>query len=256
MSRSYNPVSCVSGTILLLAFSLLPARAERVTVFAAASLTGALRELWPRERHPEMSLSFGGSSMLARQIEAGAPADLYLSASLDWMDHLQARGHIDSTTRIDLLGNHLVVVAPRDEGFALTLAPTFDIGGAFAGRLALGDPSHVPAGIYAMQTLQALGWWPALAHRLAPAGDVRAVLAWVERGECAAGIVYTSDATTNPRVQIVATIPDSLHIPIRYPVALVAGPTTAAARRRLDTLRSPAAQAVFHRHGFTVLTAQ
>lgn len=244
-----------AGWILLLALLDLPAGAEPVTVFAAASLAGVLREMWPRHRHPEVSLSFASSSMLARQIDAGAPADLYICASQDWMDYLQARGRIDTTTRIDLLGNRLVIIAPRGEGFALALHPDTDIGAAFEGRFAMADPDHVPAGIYARQALRSLGWWPALAARLAPASDVRSALVWVERGECAAGIVYATDVASSRGVEVVAAIPDSLHAPIRYPAALVAGRSTPSARRWLDTLRSPAARAVFRRHGFTLLTA-
>ncbi|MBT6148467.1 MAG: molybdate ABC transporter substrate-binding protein [Gemmatimonadetes bacterium] len=232
----------------------VPSHAEPVTVFAAASLSGALSEFWPRARHPDISLSFAGSSVLARQIEAGAPADLFLSANSAWMDYLQTRGHVDSTTRLDLLGNRLVMIAPRGEGFTLTLESQADMGGAFSGRLALGDPSHVPAGIYAQQALQALGWWPALAARLAPARDVRSAVAWVERGECAAGIAYASDVVSSPGVELVASFPDSLHAPIRYPAALVSGRSATTSRRYLDTLRSAAARAVFRRHGFLLLT--
>ncbi len=255
MSRSRPRRHRAAGWILLLALANLPARAEPVIIFAAASLGGALSELWPPHRHPDVSLSFAGSSMLARQIDAGAPADLFLSASQDWMDYLQARGRIDMTSRIDLLGNRLVIIAPQGEGFELTLQPDTDIGAAFDGRLALGDPDHVPAGIYAKQALRALGWWPALADRLAPASDVRAALVWVERGECAAGIVYATDAAASRDVEVVTAIPDSLHAPIRYPAALVSRRSTASTRRWLDTLRSAAARAVFRRHGFTLLTA-
>ncbi len=253
MTRAVIRPRSAAWWIPLFLFAGISARAEPVTVFAAASLSGALNELWPRERHTDISLSFAGSSLLARQIEAGAPADLYLSASQDWMDYLQVRGHIDSTTRVDLFGNRLVLIAPTDEGFALVASPRADIGGAFKGRLALADPDHVPAGIYARQALQTLGWWPTLVHRLAPASDVRGALAWVERGECDAGIVYATDAASSRRVQVVVSIADSLHTPIRYPAALVAGRATAATRRRLDTLQSAAALAVFRRHSFSIL---
>jgi molybdate transport system substrate-binding protein len=232
-----------------------PGRSEPVTVFAAASLSGALSEFWPAHRHPDISLSFAASSVLARQIEAGAPADIYLSASVAWMDYLLRRGHVDSTTRVDLLGNRLVVVAPQGEGFALALKAETDIGNAFSGRLALGDPDHVPAGIYARQALQALGWWPVLRTRLAPASDVRSAVAWVARGECAVGIAYATDVISSPGVQLVTTFPDSLHTAIRYPAAIIAGRATAASRQRLDTLGSVAARTVFRRHGFTLLTA-
>lgn len=225
--------------------------AESVTVFAAASLAGALNQLWPRQRHPEVSLSFGGSSLLARQIDAGAPADLYLSASTDWMDYLQTRGRIDSTTRRDLLGNRVVLITPRGRGFVVR--PQDNLSALFGGRLALADPAHVPAGQYARQALESLGWWNALQQRLAPAGDVRGALTWVERGECAAGIVYATDAMASHSVEVVFSFADSLHAPIRYPVALVQGRVSATTRRYLDTLASPAALEVFRQHGFAVI---
>ncbi len=250
-SSGFRPLWWIATCALL----AVPAAAETVTVFAAASLSGALHEFWPPDRHPDIRLSFAGSSALARQIEAGAPADLYLSASSAWMDYLQTRGSVDSTTRFDLLGNRLVIIAPRGEGFALAVDAGTDIGRAFPGRLAVGDPDHVPAGVYAQQALQALGWWSVLIDRLAPASDVRGAVAWVARGECAAGIAYATDVISSPGIELVATFADSLHAPIRYPAALVSGRISDASRRRLDTLRSPAARAVFRRHGFITLTA-
>ena len=246
---------CTLVWALVLVLLAAPGRSEPVTVFAAASLSGALSEFWPADRHPDISLSFAASSVLARQIEAGAPADIYLSASTEWMDYLQTRGYVDSASRVDLIGNRLVVIAPRGEGFSLALESRTDIGSAFSGRLALGDPDHVPAGIYARQALEALGWWPILHTRLAPAGDVRGAVAWVERGECAAGIVYATDVLSSPGIELVAMFPDSLHAAIRYPAALISGHATADSRQRLDTLGSVAARAVFSRHGFTLLTA-
>lgn len=240
-----------------LAFGLLRAAAASgdVTVFAAASLTSALQEVLPASRPPRVSLSFGSSSALARQVEAGAPADLFLSSSDEWVDYLQQRGLVDSTTRVDLLANRLVIVAPAGEGFPVELSPGFDFAGAFAGRLALGDPDHVPAGVYARQALRRLGWWEGLRHRLAPAPDVRAALVFVERGECAAGIVYATDAAISARVEVVALLPDSLHAPIRYSAAATSGRATPAVLEVLARLRSPAAAAVFRRCGFTVLAA-
>lgn len=224
-------------------------------LFAAASLTSVLTEILPRHRFPQLRLSFAGSSALARQIDAGAPVDLYLSASPQWMDYLQERGRIDAATRFDLLANRLVVVTPAGSGLEVQPRPGFDLAGALSGRLAVGDPDHVPAGIYARQALRALGWWPALEHRLAPAPDVRAALLYVARGECEAGVVYATDAAVSRGVRVAAELADSLHAPIRYPAAVVAGRDSPAVRHLVNRLRSREAAQVFRRHGFTVLAA-
>ena len=222
-------------------------------LFAAASLTSALTEILPRARFPRLRISFAGSSALARQIDAGAAADLFVSASPEWMDYLQERGRIEGGTRFDLLANRLVVITPAGSGLEVRPRPDFDLAGAFRGRLAVGDPGHVPAGIYARQALEALGWWPALEPRLAPAHDVRAALLYVERGECEAGVVYATDAAVSPRVRVAAELADSLHAPIRYPAAVVAGRDSPAVRRLVRRLRSREAGEVFRGHGFTVL---
>ena len=145
-------------TLSILLLLLCPALAAAQSVFAAASLNSALSEL--ATHYEGMRLSVASSSTLAKQIAAGAPADIYFSANAEWMDYLQARQHIEQDTRVDLLGNALVVIAPKEEPFAVRWARDFDFAGAFAGRLALGDPDHVPAGQYARQALEALGWWP------------------------------------------------------------------------------------------------
>ena len=227
------------------------AHAEPVSLYAAASLSSALRELLPAERFPELRLSFAGSSALAKQIEAGAPADIYFPPNAQWMDYLQQRDLIEAATRTDLLGNALVVVATSDQRAGILLRSDFDFAAAFTGRLALADPDHVPAGIYAKEALQRLGWWDALKVRLAPAPDVRAALTYVARGECTFGIVYATDAAIEKRVATIATFPDSLHAPIRYPVAIVAGRDAPPAHRIFDYLHSAEALALFRRHGFT-----
>ena len=229
-----------------------PADAE-VTVFAAASLTAAAGEVFDDEAPTEVSLSFAASSVLARQVDAGAPADLFLSANSAWMDFLQQRGRIDTATRVDLLANRLAVVAPAGSGLDVEISGEFDFPGSFAGRLALGDPDHVPAGMYAKQALVRLGWWSRLEPRLAPAPDVRGALVFVERGACFAGIVYATDAAASDRVEVAAVIPDSLHEPILYPAAAVAGRDSPQVRVAMARLLSPAAARVFRRHGFTVL---
>lgn len=236
------------SALLLLLWSW-PATAQ--TVFAAASLGSALEELAPH--YEGLQLSFAGSSTLAKQIEAGAPADIYFSANTEWMDYLQTRQLIEPDTRIDLLGNALVLIAPSDEVFPIRIEKNFAFAAAFSGRLALGDPDHVPAGLYAREALARLGWWAALKNRIAPAPDVRAALVYVERGECAAGLVYATDAARSERIEILATIPDSLHRPIVYPLAIVKGRASAKTRRLLFFLSSDLAADLYHKHGFTVL---
>ncbi len=226
--------------------------ASQVVLFAAASLTEALEDILPKERFAAVSLSFASSSSLARQIEAGAPADLYFSASSRWMDYLEAKNLIEPKTRIDLLRNRLVLIAPRKEGFAVSLHPDFDFASAFSGRLALADPDHVPAGIYARQALTALGWWHPLVNRLAPAPHVRAALVYVERGESAAGIVYASDVK-GARIDLIATIPDSLHQPIVYPLAAVRGRASAEVRQVLSHLMATGSTTIFRKYGFAIV---
>ena len=240
--------------VALLLSSVTPLRAEDpVTIFAAASLNSALGELLSRARHPDVRLSFASSSTLAKQIEAGAPADIYLSANGQWMDYLQQRALIDLTTRVNLLGNKLVFIAPTDRSIEIDVQSQFNLSDAFEGRIALGDPSHVPAGIYARQALKRLGWWNHLSDRLAPSADVRSALNYVARSECDIGIVYATDAMILEEVQIIAPLPDSLHAPIRYPAAIVAGRDRPAVRRIFEQIRSDSAQTLFSQHGFTTL---
>jgi molybdate transport system substrate-binding protein len=168
------------------------------------------------------------------------------------MEYLEGKGMIAAGTRVDLLGNGLVIVAPRGEGFAVKARRGFDFAGAFAGRLAVGDPDHVPAGMYARQALEGLGWWTALENRLAPAPDVRAALVYVERGQCPAGIVYATDAAVSARVEVIARLPEEAHEPIVYPVAAVKGGDSAGAGKLLEFFCSDTAASVFARHGFAV----
>lgn len=224
-------------------------------IFAAASLTNALDEIaaqWQRAGHPKPSLAYGSSSALAKQIEAGAPADVFASADLKWMEYLDQRGRIDRATRVDLLGNTLVLVAPKGRRFAVKMQPGFRIDAAFAGKLCTGEPGIVPVGIYAKQGLEQLGWWRPLQGRIVGTDDVRTALAFVERGECAAGIVYATDARISSKVEVLATFPASTHAPIVYPFALVAN-ARPQAKAFLRYLQTPPAKAIFQRHGFTVL---
>jgi molybdate transport system substrate-binding protein len=244
------------AVVVLLFLTILRAdAAEPVTVFAAASLTSALEDLAGKAKAQDldMRLSFGSSSTLAKQVAQGAPADLYFSANVKWMDYLDQQGLIESGTRTNLLGNALVVVGPKGETFPVRPEKEFDFAGAFTGRLALGDPSHVPTGIYAKQALQSLGWWQALVDRLAPAVDVRAALAYVERGECQAGVVYATDAAISDDVDVLATLPPESHDPIVYPVAVITGRYRPEVKKAMALLQSKPAVEIFQRYGFRVL---
>jgi molybdate transport system substrate-binding protein len=225
-----------------------------VVVFAAASLKNALDEAAAaarREVGVELRISYAATSALARQIEAGAPAEIFLSADEDWMNYVAARGLIRQETRVALLGNRLVLVAPRDRAVSLRIAPGFGLAAALGdSRLALADPASVPAGKYARAALESLGVWASVRNRVAPADNVRAALVLVARGEAPLGIVYITDAQAEPAVRIVDTFPEHTHPRIVYPAALTAGASPTAARL-LAFLQSPTARAVFARHGFT-----
>jgi len=229
-----------------------------VTVFAAASLTDALGEIgkaYQAQGKGRIVSSFTSSSDLARQIEHGAPADLFISADQQWADYLDRLGLIDKASRLSLLSNDLVLVAPADSQVKLAIAPGFALAAALGeNRLAVGDPDHVPAGIYAKQALQTLGVWSSVEDKLARGGSVRAALLFVERGDCPFGIVYRSDALSDPKVRIVGTFPADSHPPVIYPAALVAGHHSQAAVEFLHYLTTPEAVAVFRKYGFDIVT--
>ncbi len=227
-----------------------------ITVFAAASLTDAMKtiaQLWAGQGHPLPVLSFAASSVLAQQVAQGAPADLFLSADETWMDWLAARRLIHAASRGDLLGNTLVLVEPEDALRPVVIGPMLSVSALLgsAGRLAVGDPASVPAGIYARQALTKLGLWAAVADRLAPAENVRAALLLVERGEAPAGIVYGSDVATAPGLAVAGTFPEDSHPPIHYPAAVLSDSPEATAF--LAFLHGDAAQAVFRHDGFTTV---
>lgn len=227
-----------------------------VTVFAAASLTNVLDELgkeFTRTTGVPVRFSFGSSSILARQIEAGAGADVYFPADQEWMDYLERRSRIQKSSRRNVVGNRLVLVAPRASEVQLVIEPGFPLAAALGkGRLATGDPDSVPAGRYARAALESLGAWTDVADRLVRAEDVRHALMFVARGEAPLGIVYATDARVDDRVRIVGTFPADSHLPIAYPVALTtrAGP---GAERFLQFVLGDAGRAAFERFGFTIL---
>lgn len=232
------------------------ARAADVLVFAAASLKNALDAVaadWAAASGHEATISYAGSSALARQIEAGAPADVFLSADLDWMDYLEERGLIDPATRRSLLGNRIVLVG--EAGAApIAIAPGFDLGGALAGgRLAMANVEAVPAGRYGKAALESLGVWESVADEVAQADNVRAALALVALGEAPLGIVYLTDARAEPKVEVLGTFPDDTHPAIVYPVARTASSPSDAATSFLDFLATPEARAAFEAEGFAVL---
>jgi molybdate transport system substrate-binding protein len=239
-------------------FFLVPlsAQAADLTVFAAASLTDALQEVgksWQAKSGHTVVFSFAASSVLARQIEASGGADMFLSADSDWMNYLDTRNLIARDTRRDLLGNHLVLISPAGVRVSLTIAPNFDLAGALAGgRLAIADPASVPAGKYGKAALTSLGAWNAVSGHLAEAENVRAALAYVSRGETPLGIVYTTDALSDPSVRIVGTFPENSHAPIVYPVALTKD-AKPLARNFLAYLSGPQARAIFAKDGFIIL---
>jgi molybdate transport system substrate-binding protein len=242
-------------SLLLAPLAAAEARAEELTVFAAASLTDAMRDiapLWQRAGHGLLRLSFASSSTLARQIEQGAPANLFASADERWMDDLAQHDLIAADTRRDLLGNDLVLVVPADRSKQVAIAPGFDLAALLgpSGRLAVGDPAHVPAGSYAKQALQRLGVWPSVAGRLAPAEDVRAALLLVQRGEAPAGIVYATDAAAASGLAVAGVFPADSHDPIVYPFAVIRAGDTPEARALLEFLQGDAAREVFAKRGF------
>jgi len=238
---------------------MLPAAATRaadLTVFAAASLKEALDEQVARfeaDTGSRVAVAYAASNALARQIEAGAPADVFLSADVDWVDYLDKRKLIRPGTRADLLRNRLVLIAPADSRAALRIAPGFDLAGALgSGRLAMANPDSVPAGKYGRDALLALDVWARVEPRVARAENVRAALVLVARGEAPLGIVYATDARAEPRVRVVDTFPEDTHEPIVYPVAIVATSRSPYARRFVDSLVSPAARVIWARHGFAM----
>ncbi|MEQ4574396.1 MAG: molybdate ABC transporter substrate-binding protein [Gammaproteobacteria bacterium] len=243
--------------MLAIALPMLAHAQSPLTVFAAASLKESMDEAaaaYQQATGTPVRVSYAASSALARQIEQGAPADVFFSADLEWMDYLQQRGQVDATQRRNLLGNTLVLVAPAASTPRVDLAKAGSLAAALgaSGRLALGQTASVPAGKYAKEALQKLGQWDALGGRLAESESVRAALMLVARGEAPLGIVYGSDAKAEPKVRVVATFPASSHAPIVYPVAPLKNARNPAARAFVQWLATPAAKPIFVRRGFSL----
>ncbi|PKF33854.1 molybdate ABC transporter substrate-binding protein [Acinetobacter proteolyticus] len=228
--------------------------AESITVYAAASLTNAVNELdtiYEQKNKTEVKTSYAGSSTLAKQIEAGAPADVFISADVQWMDYLQNKQLVTAADRINLLGNRLVVITPKDHPLKLKMDKSFDPSKVIQGKLCTGDTKSVPVGKYAKQALSSLGWWDKVQPRLVETEDVRAALNFVARGECQIGIVYATDAAISKDVVVAGIFPENTHPPIIYPVGLTK--KNAESVKFYKFLQSGQAKTIFKKYGFSVL---
>ena len=243
--------------VFLCAGSSLATTAE-LTVFAAASTTNALAEIakiYATGGHGTVALSFASSSTLAKQIENGAPADVFLSANAEWMEYLEGKKLLEAGSRSDLLGNRIVFIVPASSAVqSITVSPQLDLAVLLGkdGLLSVGDPAHVPVGTYAKAALEHLKLWPQVANKIAPAKDVRAGLALVERAESPLGIVYASDAVISNKVRVIGTFPSDSHPNIAYPVAAVHTANSNAALHFIKFLSTPQAKEIWARYGFEI----
>ncbi|HAK15193.1 MAG TPA: molybdate ABC transporter substrate-binding protein [Acinetobacter junii] len=227
---------------------------DKVTVYAAASLTNAINELdviYEQKNKVQIQTSYAGSSTLAKQIEAGAPADIFISADVQWMDYLQKKQLVSANDRVNLLGNRLVVIAPKARPIKLKIDKSFDFTRVVQGKWCTGDTKSVPVGKYAKQALTSIGWWDNVSTRLVETEDVRAALNFVARGECQLGIVYATDAAISKNVVIVGTFLKNTHQAIIYPIGLVKKNTESMNFYKF--LQSSQATKVFKKYGFSVL---
>jgi molybdate transport system substrate-binding protein len=252
-------IACFAVILALSAAAAAPAfaQARDLVVFAAASLKNALDDVnaaYQRDKGVKATTSYAASSALAKQIEAGAPADIFISADLDWMDYLDRKKLIRPGTRANLLGNRIVLIAPAASTATVTIAPGFPLAQLLGdGRLAMADPASVPAGKYGKAALEALGVWGQVSAKVAPAENVRAALLLVARGETPFGIVYATDAAAETSVKIAAAFPADSHPAIVYPIAIVAASANPDAASYLAFVESDAARPSFEKQGFTVL---
>lgn len=250
------PVGTAASLVVAVLTALAPTNgaAASVTVFAAASLREALDEQarqFAAATGNKVVVSYGASSALAKQIDASAPADVYISADVDWMNYVGQRNRLVPDSRVDLLRNALVLIAPAASKATLEISPGFGLAAALGTeKLAMADPGSVPAGKYGKSALEKLGVWTSVEKHVARTENVRAALALVSRGEAPFGIVYKTDALADKGVRVVDMFPPDSHPPIVYPAALLASGKSAAARRLLDYLRSNPARAVWEKYGF------
>ena len=254
MARRGNGWRCLAAAVVV--YAAAPAIAQEVTVFAAASLTNALESVAKQYRERaggKVRFSFAASSVLAKQIDGGAEADVFASADEQWMDYLEERKRIERGTRTSRLSNLLVLITPAARPVTVEIRPGFDLAGMIGdGRLATGDPAHVPVGRYAQQALTTLGVWPAVERKLARTDNVRAALLLVERGEAAFGIVYATDAAASAKVRVAGTFPAGSHPPVSYPMAIVASRDRPEVRRFFAFLNGSESTEVFRRAGFVI----
>ncbi|MFN6986479.1 MAG: molybdate ABC transporter substrate-binding protein, partial [Rhizobium oryzihabitans] len=230
----FKTIAAATSFWVAASFAVIPAHAaEKVTVFAAASMKNALDAInaeWAKESGNEATVSYAASSALAKQIEQGAPADIFISADLAWMDYVAEKKLIETESRSNLLGNRIVLVAPADKAKSVDIKQDFDLAGLVGdGRLAMGAVDSVPAGKYGKAALEKLGVWSSVEKKVAGAESVRAALLLVSRGEAPYGIVYQTDAAADPGVKIVGTFPEDSHPPIIYPVAILSEAKSPAA---------------------------
>jgi molybdate transport system substrate-binding protein len=250
-------VSLLAAAFALVTTLHTPAQADGTTMLAAASLTNALEELgaqYTSETGNTVVFSFASSSALAKQIEAGSPAQIFASADEKWMDYLSERQLIEEDTRVSPIGNALVLIVPADSPVTeVAIDSTLDLAALLGdgGRLSVGDPDHVPAGLYAKESLESLGLWGTAEPLLARAEDVRAALVLVEKGEAPAGIVYATDAAISDQVRVVGTFPADSHKPITYPFAIVAGQNSDNVAAFFEYVTGPTGLATFEKYGFT-----
>lgn len=252
------PIRLLATFCLVTGLAAPAAAVETLTVFAAASMRNALDAVnaaVTKATAIRVTASYASSSALAKQIGQGAPADVYISANARWMDYLQDRNLVAPGSRVDLLGNSLVLIAPQSSRLdRVEIGRDFDIATLVGdGRIAVANTKAVPAGIYAKAALQSLGAWQAVEPKVAQAENVRATLAYVARGEAPVGIVYATDARVEPKVKIIGKFPASSHPPIIYPVAAIGAKQGKAVARYLHFLQTPAAKAIFERYGFSFL---
>ncbi|ENX42962.1 molybdate ABC transporter substrate-binding protein [Acinetobacter sp. NIPH 2100] len=251
MKKAYQCCTVLAASLCIHTYAFA---GDAITVYAAASLTNAVNELdtlYEQKNKTEVKTSYAGSSTLAKQIEAGAPADVFMSADVQWMDYLQSKQLVTPTDRINLLGNRLVVITPKDRPIQLKMDKNFDPAKAIQGKLCTGDTKSVPVGKYAKQALTSLGWWDKVESKLVETEDVRAALNFVARGECQVGIVYATDAAINKDVVVAGIFPENTHPPIISPVGLTK--KNADSIKFYKFLQSGQAKTVFKKYGFTVL---
>lgn len=251
-------VTAAAMAFVVMGSAMTPAAAqEKVTVFAAASMKNALdaaNKAWSAETAKEVTASYAASSALAKQIESGAPADVFISADLDWMKYVSDKKLVKEDTKSNWLGNRIVLVAPKENAKPVDIKQGFDLAALLnGGKLAMGAPDSVPAGKYGKAALEKLGAWASVEKSVAGAESVRAALALVSRGEAPYGIVYSTDAAADPGVSVVGTFPEDSHAPIIYPIAILSESKAPDAAAYLEYLKSAKASPFFEKEGFTVL---